>query len=88
MVMLTIEKEEGFPVVLLPTYLAMAERSTGSNQYRRFLIRRPEGDEDVIGDGDLGCVSFVSSILIRNLCLPDGTGRPIEAVYRHPTLAG
>jgi hypothetical protein len=61
--MLTIQKEEGCPVALLPTYLAMVEGSIGSNQYRKLFVCGPTGVIDVIGDGDLACALFVSSML-------------------------
>jgi hypothetical protein len=61
--MYSIYTEEGHQLALLDTYLAMILGSVGSAQYRRLFVQKPEGAHDVIGDGDLACAYFVSSIL-------------------------
>lgn len=61
--MRSILKEEGYPLALLPTYLAMIDNSRWSRQYSRLYVETPGGPTDVIGDGDLACALFVSSIL-------------------------
>lgn len=65
--------EEGYPVALLETYLAMIHGSVGSNQYRKlFIDKNEEGLLDVIDDGDLACAYFVSAILTLFKLLSDG----------------
>lgn len=61
--MKTIHKEEGYPLAFFETYLAMIFGSVESNQYRHLYVRTRSGPEDVIGNGDLACAYFVSSIL-------------------------
>ncbi len=61
--MRTVYKEEGFSLAFRETYLAMIEGSTGSAQYRKLFVQKPEGPYDVIGNGDLACAFFVSSVL-------------------------
>lgn len=61
--MQTIQLEEKHPLALFPTYWAMIHNSIGSGQYRNLFVRTPEGDVDVIGDGDLACAFYESSIL-------------------------
>jgi ribosomal protein S18 acetylase RimI-like enzyme len=46
------------------TYLAMIENSPGTNMFRSFYLRQPDGREfDAIGDGENACAFFVSSVL-------------------------
>lgn len=61
--MQTILKEEGYPLALLESYMAMVEGSVGSAQWRHLYVRREEDALDVIDDGDLACAYYVSSIL-------------------------
>ena len=59
----TILLEESYPLALRETYLAMIRNSVGSMQYRMLFVQTPRDIVDVIGDGDLACAFFVSSIL-------------------------
>lgn len=61
--MKTVHLEEEHPVHLLETLLAMTVGSIGSKQYRCLYIDHPSGPIDVIGDGDLACAFFISSVL-------------------------
>ena len=61
--MKTISLEEGYPLALLSTYLAMIVDSDGCQMFQRLYVQTPEGPKDVIGDGDLACSFFVSSLL-------------------------
>lgn len=61
--MQTIKAEEGYPLALFKTYLAFIYGSIGSRQYRQLYVEKPNGLEDVIGNGDLGCAIVVSSTL-------------------------
>ncbi len=61
--MQTIFEEEGFPLDLKATYLAMILGSVGSNQYRKLFVQTPSRTLDVIEDGDLACAYFASSVL-------------------------
>lgn len=61
--MKSILSEEGYPLALMPTYLAWIEGSVGSRQYRKCFVDRRSGPFDVIGDGDLACALYVSAIL-------------------------
>jgi hypothetical protein len=46
------------------TYLAMIENAPGTNMFRHFYLRHPDGNEfDAIGDGENACAFFVSSML-------------------------
>lgn len=59
-----LEEERGRPLALRETYLAMIRGSVGSNQYRHLFVKEQNGRlDDVIGDGDLACAYFFSSIL-------------------------
>lgn len=60
----TILREEGYPLALRETYLAMIRNSVGSMQYRMLFVQTPRDIVDVIGNGDLACAFFVSSILM------------------------
>lgn len=62
--MKTILREEGFPLALFPTYMAMIRGSVHSEQYHRLFVDTPDGPKDVIGNGDLACAYFVSAILV------------------------
>lgn len=60
----SILEEEGRPLALLPSYLEMIRSSVGSHQYRMLFVKDAYGNAvDVIGDGDLACAFYVSSIL-------------------------
>lgn len=61
--MRTIQDEEGAPLALFETYLAMIHGSIGSHQYRKLYVCRAAGLDEVIGNGDLACAYYVSSIL-------------------------
>ena len=50
--------------LIFKTYLAMIENAPGTNIFRHFYLRRPDGTEfDAIGDGENACAFFVSSVL-------------------------
>jgi|CXWL01.1.fsa_nt_gi hypothetical protein len=55
--------EEGYHLALRDTYLAMIQNSSGCDLFRKLYVRTPDGLKEVIGDGDLACAYFVSSIL-------------------------
>jgi len=76
--MKTILKEEGFPLDLFRTYLAMIVGSIRSNQYRSLYVCSPNGSKDVIGDGDLACAYFVSSILTLFGLMNDGIHTTVD----------
>lgn len=61
--MKTILKEEGFPLALFESYLALINGSIGSHLFRVLYVRTPRGPHDVINNGDLACAYYVSSIL-------------------------
>lgn len=61
--MKTIPAEEGYPLALLDTYLAMIQNSSECGMFRKLYVRTPDGLKEVIRDGDLACAYFVSSIL-------------------------
>ncbi len=61
--MLTIEKEEGYPVALLDTLLVMVERSIGSRQYLSLFIQKDGVVHDVIENGRFACAFFASAKL-------------------------
>lgn len=63
--MYTIEKEEGCPLAILDTYLAIVVGSIDSKQYRNLYVGSKSTNtyEDVINNGDLACAYYVSSIL-------------------------
>lgn len=63
--MQTIHAEEGHPLALYETYMAFIRGSVGSRQYKKLYVRTPTGLKDVIGNGDLACALFVSSILTQ-----------------------
>jgi hypothetical protein len=62
--MRTIAQEEGMPVALLETHLALIHGSVGSDLFRH-LYTDFDGQfaVDVLLDGDIACVFYVSSIL-------------------------
>lgn len=47
----------------LPSYLAAIKNSVGSNLFRNLYYRIDHKTIDVLGDGDLSCAAFVSTIL-------------------------
>ena len=59
----TILLEEGYPLARRETYLAMIKNSVGSRQYQELYVVTPQGLVDVIGNGDLACAYYVSSLL-------------------------
>lgn len=59
----TILLEEGYPLEFRETYLAMIKNSVGSKQYRELYVMTPKRPVDVIGNGDLACAFFTSSVL-------------------------
>lgn len=59
----SIEKEEGHPLAVFDSYMAMLWGSVDSNQYRRAYVDVGGRRIDVIGDGDLACALYVSALL-------------------------
>lgn len=59
----TVEKEEASPLAVLETFLAVVEGSVGTHQYRTLFVNKNGKLDDVIGNGDLACAFFVSSVL-------------------------
>ena len=60
----SILEEEGHPVAILDSLLAMIRQSVGSYQYRTLFVRTSgQKAVDVIGDGDLACALYVSALL-------------------------
>lgn len=77
--MKTILTEEGYPVDFFQTYLTMILGSVDSDQYRKLYVRLPDGSsKDVIGDGDLACAYFVSSILTLCGLTKDGVHTTVD----------
>jgi hypothetical protein len=86
--MRTIRTEEGYPLALRDTYLAMIRGSVGSNQYRKLYIKRPDGICDVIGDGDLACAYFISSILTLCRLLKGGVHTTVTSTINDLVASG
>lgn len=59
----SILQEEGRPLALLTSYMAMIRNSVGSHQYRKLFVEDSDREVDVIGNGDLACAFFVSALL-------------------------
>jgi hypothetical protein len=70
-IMKSIVREEGYPVDLLRTYLAMIEGSVNTSQFQRFYVAWPDGSVDVTDRGNFSCAVYVSSILTL-VCLITG----------------
>ncbi|MBP6881106.1 MAG: hypothetical protein KBC35_00560 [Candidatus Pacebacteria bacterium] len=70
----TIPEEEGWPVSILETYLAMIEGSVGSRQYLRLYVDdKNEGcPRDVIDNGRFPCAYFSSSVMYLMTLLEKG----------------
>lgn len=86
--MKTIFKEEGFPLDLFRTYLSMILGSVGSNQYRFLYVCSSNGSKDVIGNGDLACAYFVSSILTLFGLMNDGIHTTVDETIRDLESSG
>lgn len=61
--MYTVLREEGAPLELSETYLAMIRGSIDSRQYQKLFVRSPIGVMDVTDGGNFSCAFYVSSIL-------------------------
>ncbi len=63
----SILKEEGYPVALRSSLVAMVTGSIGSSQYLSlYVVKEQEGDRiqvDAIGNGRFACALYVSSLL-------------------------
>lgn len=70
--MKSILKEENAPLARLETFLSFAYHSVGCNTYRHLYVVREQQLEDVIGDGDLACALFASSMLTLCNLISDG----------------
>lgn len=86
--MKTILKEEGLPLDFFRTYLTMIVGSIGSNQYRTLYVHSPDGSKDVIGNGDLACAYFVSSILTLFGLMNDGVHTTVDETVRDLESSG
>ena len=86
--MKTILKEEGFPLDIRKTYLAMIEDSSGSAMFRKLFVSRQDGPYDVIGNGDLACAFFVSSILALCQLTRDGVHTTVDETIRDMMESG
>lgn len=86
--MKSIRKEEGHPLALRDTYLAMIEGSTGSAQYRKLFVHRHDGPYDVIGNGDLACAFFTSSILHLFGLIRGGVHTTVDETLRDMLRSG
>lgn len=86
--MKTILKEEGQPLNLLQTYLSMILGSVGSNQYRQLFVGTGSEIKDVIGNGDLGCAYFVSSILTLCGLTTEGVHTTVDETVRDLEASG
>jgi len=80
--MKTIFAEEGYPLALFQTYLAMILGSVGSHQYRQLFVCTVKGIRDVMRDGDLACAYFVSSILTLCGLIAEGVHTTIDETVR------
>lgn len=76
--MYSIEKEEGYPLAIFDSYMAMLSGSVDSNQYRRLYVNGGGGIIDIIGDGDLACALFVSSILMHFRLMQGGMHTTVD----------
>jgi len=86
--MKTIYREEGYSLALRETYLAMIEGSTGSAQYRKLFVKRDDGPYDVIGNGDLACAFFVSSILYLLMLTRGGVHTTVDETLKDMLRSG
>ncbi len=86
--MKSVPKEEGHPLALLDTYLAMIEGSTGSALFRKLFVHRHDGTHDVIGNGDLACAFFVSSILTLCRLTRGGVHTTVDETLRDMEKSG
>jgi len=59
------DKLEIFNVNLIRSYLAMMRNSEGAKIFRNFYINTPQGEKDVLNNGELSCSAFVSFILYQ-----------------------
>jgi len=56
-------KKVTFLPLIKDTYLAVVKNSVGSKMWRNFYARVGKDKKDIMGDGDLSCAFYVSSIL-------------------------
>lgn len=80
--MKTVLFEENHPVHIKETFLAMIEGSIGSKQYCYLYIDHPDGPKDVIGNGDLACALFVSSILTLCTLIEGGVHTTVDETVK------
>ncbi len=86
--MKTIFKEEGFPLDIRNTYLAMIEGSAGSAMFRKLFVMREDGPNDVIGNGDLACAFFASAILYMCGLTKGGVHTTVDETIRDMMESG
>lgn len=80
--MKTIRQEEGYPLALFESYMALINGSIGSRMFRELYVRTPRGPTDVIMDGDLACAFFVSAVLTMFRLTKGGVHTTVsETVY-------
>lgn len=86
--MYSVNEEEGSPLALLDTYLAMVSGSVGSCQYRSLYVNKNGDNFDVINDGDLACAFYVSSILHTMNLIKNGVHTTVQFVESDMTDSG
>jgi hypothetical protein len=84
----SIIREEGYPVDLLCTYLAMIEGSINSRQYERVYVMRPDGPVDVTGRGNFSCAVFVSALLTLCTLTNGGVHTTVDETIRDMRASG
>lgn len=75
----TFEKEEGFPLAIKASFLAMVRNSVGTEMFRNLYRETPDGPEDVIFDGDLACAFSISAILSTFGLIKGGIHTTVDA---------
>ena len=60
-----LERMKIFNIDVLQSYLAMIKNSPGTRIFRNLYVSRPDGEIDVLKNGNLSCAIFVSSILYQ-----------------------
>lgn len=76
----TISEEEGWPVSIRETYLAMIEGSVGSRQYLRLYVddKGAGCPRDVIDNGRFPCAYFTSSVQYLMTLLEKGPHTTVD----------
>jgi hypothetical protein len=85
--MKTVLKEEGSPVHLFETYLAMIKNSVGSRQYQCLFVHE-EIPRDVIENGRFACAYFASAICSLNTLIAGGIHTTVVETIADLILSG